>query len=58
MNIENPIFIFKSVFVCLLESVRLWERVNTEFDCKVKWGFKKTSVGRAVRLRECSSAES
>ena len=55
---KNPIFIFKSVRVHLRESVRLQECVNTEFGWEVKRGFEKTSVSRAVRLRECPLAES
>ena len=55
---KNPIFIFKSVRVRLQESVRLPECVKPEFDWKVKWGFEKASVSRAVRLRECPLAES
>ena len=54
---KNPIFIFKSVRVRLRESVRLRECVNTEFDWEVKRGFVKASVSRAVRLRECTLAE-
>ena len=50
--VESPIR------VRLRESVRLRECVNTESDRKVKLGFKKASVSRAVRLRECSLAES
>ena len=55
---KNPIFIFISVRVRLRESVRLREFVNTEFDLKVKRGFEKVSIRRAVRLRECPLAES
>ena len=55
---KTPIFIFKSVRVCLRESVHLRECVNTEFDWEVKWGFEKASVSRAVRLRECPLVES
>ena len=50
---KNLIFIFKSVRVSLRESVRLHECVNTEFDWKVKQGFEKASVSRAVCLLEC-----
>ena len=53
---KNPIFIFKSVRVRLLESVRLRECVNTEFDWKVKRGFEKASVSRAFHLQECPLA--
>ena len=38
--------------------VRLRESANTEFDWEVKRGFKKASVIRAVRWRECPLAES
>ena len=55
---KNPIFIFKSVCVRLRENVHLRECVNTEFDWKVKRGFEKASVSRAVHLRECPLAES
>ena len=55
---KNPIFISKSVRVRLRESVRLRECVNAEFDWEVKRGFKKASVSRAVRLRECPLADS
>ena len=55
---KNPILNFKSVLVHLRERVRIRECVNTEFDWKVKRGFKNTSVGRAVRLCECPLAES
>ena len=55
---KNPIFIFISVRVRLRESVGLREFVNTEFDSKVKRGFEKVSISRAVRLRECPLAES
>ena len=55
---KNPIFIFKSVRVCLRESVRLRECVNSEFDWELKLGFEEVSVSRAVRLRECPLAES
>ena len=41
---KNPIFIFKSVRICLQESVCLQECVNTEFDWEVKWGFEKASA--------------
>ena len=54
---KNPISIFKSARVRLRESVRLWECANTEFDWEVKRGFKKASVSRVVRLRECPLAE-
>ena len=55
---KNPIFVFKIVCVRLQESVCLRECVNTEFDWKVKWGFEKASISRAVRLRECPLVES
>ena len=55
---KNPVFIFKSVSFHLQESVRLRERVNTEFDWEEKPGFEKASVSRAVHLRECPLAES
>ena len=55
---KNPIFIFKSVRVRLPESVRSQECVNTEFDWEVKREFKKASLSRAVRLRECPLPES
>ena len=55
---KNPIFVFKSVRFRLRESVRLRECVNREVDWKVKRGFEKASVSRAVRFRECSLAES
>ena len=55
---KNPILISKGVRVRLREIVRLREGVNTEFDWKVKRGFEKASVSRAVRLRECPLAES
>ena len=56
---KNPFFIFKSVHVRLRESVRLRECVNREFGWDCKMGiFKKASVCRAVRLRECPLAES
>ena len=55
---KNPIFIFNSVCVRLLESARLRECANTEFHWEVKWGFEKASLSRAVRLRECPLAES
>ena len=35
---KNPIFIFKSVRVCIRESVRLRECVNRKFDWEVKTG--------------------
>ena len=53
---KNPILISKGVRVRLREIVRLRECVNTEFDWKVKRGFEKASVSRAVRLRECPLA--
>ena len=49
-------FIAKSQL--LIWGVRLRERVNTEFDWEVKRGIEKASVSSAVRLRECSLAES
>ena len=49
-KMKNPSFIFKSVHVRLRENVHLRECVNTEFDWKVKWGFEKASVSRAVHL--------
>ena len=55
---KNPIFIFKSVHLCLRENVCLQECGYTEFDREVKQAFEKTSVSRAVCLRECPSAES
>ena len=54
---KNPIFSFKNFLVRLRESVRLRECVNTEFDWKVKRGFEKASVSRAVRLQECLLAQ-
>ena len=51
---KNPIFIFKSVHVCLQESVHLWECVHTEFEREVKQGF----VSSAVCLQEYSLAQS
>ena len=51
---KNPIFIFKSVRICLQElSVCLGECVNTKFDWEIKEGFEKASMSRAVHLREC-----
>ena len=55
---KNSILIFQSVCVRLQESVHLRECVNTEFDCKVKWGFETVSVNRATHFRECPLAES
>ena len=55
---KNPIFSFKSVRGRLRESFRLWECANTECNWEVKRGFKKASVSRAVRLRECPLADS
>ena len=55
---KNPIATFKSVCVGLLESVRFWECVNTDFDLEVKRGFEKVFESRVVRLRECRLTES
>ena len=38
---KNTIFISKSVRICLRESVSLQERVDTELDWEVKWGFDR-----------------
>ena len=35
---KNPILIFKSVGICLRESVCLQECLNTEFDWEIKMG--------------------
>ena len=56
---NNSNFHFQvSAFAYDLESVRLQECVNTEFDREVKREFEKASLNRAVHLRECPLAES